>query len=170
MILSFKDRFELAAYLRDYYNSEDSSLYPYYVYMLYDNDVPFYVGISKNWKRIHSHEKDLYNKNHASRKPNFIKDRKIKKMHDEGRPITYKLIGWFRSHEEVYHAEKSLILLYGRKVNNTGVLTNMSEGGGGRAGLDNSEKQKEAARIANKGPKSSETIRRLSESLKTDLN
>ena len=169
MILDFKDRFELAAYLREYYNNEESALHPYYVYMMCEDGIPFYIGISKNWKRVHAHEKDLYNENHSRRKPNSLKDRKISKMHDSGKTITYKIIGWFRNHEEVYHAERSLILLYGRKIDNTGFLTNLADGGAGRTGLGTTEKQKQAARIANMGPKSAETKQRLSDSIKKTL-
>lgn len=165
MILSFKDRFKVAEYLREYYLTEESKLYPYYVYILYDEDVPFYVGISQRHNRVYSHETSIFETN-APEKTNFIKQNKIKKMHSMGKTVSYKVIGWFRNHQEVYHAERSLILFYGRLLDKTGSLTNMSAGGGGRLGLTTTDKQKEAASKANRGPKKPETLARLSESIK----
>lgn len=158
--MDFKNRFEACAYLRDYYSTSCDR--PFYCYIMYDEDKPFYVGISRSWKRLHTHEKEVY----LDRNKNQLKARKIKKMHNTGKIVSYKIVGFYHNLLEANHAEKSLILFYGRIVDSTGTLTNLADGGEGRSGLNNSEKQKEAVRLANSKPKSEETRRKLSESMK----
>jgi hypothetical protein len=158
----FEDRHKAVAFLREYYKTPTAAEKPHYCYILYDGDIPFYVGVSKSAKRLLEHER----LNKKSDRDNFLKRQKIEKMHRTGKPITYQVVRFFTHVIELENAEKSLILCYGQIINKTGPLTNMASGGVGRAGLGTSDKQKIAASIANRGPKSAEVRRKLSDAMK----
>lgn len=152
-ILSFKDRFEACAYLREIGNV-------YYTYLLKHNGVPFYVGISKNWKRIHGHFSD------NKKRVNVLLRRKIRSVERLGDVVEISIINHYPTKDDMFHAEINLINFYGRKIEKSGPLCNLSEGGEG-ARYKSSEKQKEAARKANSGRiVSDETRRKLSVALK----
>jgi len=152
-IKRFNNRFDACRYLREHELK-------HYVYMLMDGSVPIYVGISKNWKRIHAH----FSEN--KQRVNILLRRKIRTMVKEGRSVEVVIVGHFHSLIETDHAERSLILLYGKKIDRTGQLCNLSDGGVGSR-LPSSNTQKAAASKANKGKlKTPETIKKLSESIR----
>ncbi len=158
-MLKFENRYEAVAYLKEH-NKENK----WYVYMLVCEDVPFYVGVAKNNKRLYQHEKDAQP---YAKRTNPLKERKIRSMWRKGIPVKYVIVKFFHSTIEVQHAERSLIMFYGQIIQRTGILTNILEGGDGALGRPASDKQKEAVRLANTGKvKTEETIKRLSESQK----
>lgn len=55
------------------------------------------------------------------------------------------------SEYEIYEKEKEFILLYGRKDLKTGTLVNLTNGGEGLKGYDNSEKHKKVYQYSHKG-------------------
>lgn len=152
--LNFNTRYEVGAFLRPLGKV-------YYVYMLMQEDKPFYVGTSCSWKRVYGH----FSQNED--KVNFLVQYKIRKMQENNETVIIRLHQQFATAEEMYAEEIKLISFYGKKIDReNGILANLSNGGEGRAGLGTSEKQKEAVRKANTGkPKTQETLRRLSESL-----
>lgn len=155
--LDFKDRFEAAAYLRSIPRVR-------YVYMLMHSDQPFYVGVSTNWKRIHGHFAD-----HA-KKVNTLTRRKIRSIDRKGGTVAIKIINHYATDQDMYNAEINLIRFYGKKIDKTGILTNLADGGAGKAGMGMSLKQKEAVRKANTGkPKSKETLEKLSIAMKKTM-
>ena len=145
----FNNRFEAVAYLKTRHTETP------YCYMLLHNSIPFYVGISSSNKRLYSHEKEA--KPYA-KVTNALRTRKIRKILRNNETIQYQIVREFTNVIEAYHAERSLILFYGKVIDRTGILTNLTEGGDG-ACKPTSAKQKEAASKANKGkPKTKETL------------
>lgn len=156
-VMNFKNRFDATAYLRSVSNVK-------YVYMLMHNDIPFYVGISTNWKRIHEHFSD------NRRKINTLLRRKIRKINATSGTVQIKIINHYATYSDMYAAEKNLIRFYGKMIDKTGILTNYSDGGEGRSGLTSSLKQKDAVKKANTGKvKSPETLLKLSISMKKTM-
>jgi len=158
-LITFDSRYKVVAYLKSIERKK------YYCYMLSHNDVPFYVGVSKSNTRLYSHEKEA---EPFAKVTNALKSRKIRKIKREGGTIQYTIVNFFSGDIEIQHAERALILQYGRKIDNTGILTNIQEGGEGSTNRRQSKKQIAAAILANTGrPKSAETIERLKASIKT---
>ena len=154
----FNTRFEAVAYLKT------RAIETPYCYMLLHNSIPFYVGISSSNKRLYSHEKEA---KPYSRISNALKTRKIRKILRNNESIQYQIVREFTNVIEAYHAERSLILFYGKVIDRTGILTNLTDGGEGAACRPSSAKQKAAVSKANKGkPKTQVTLDRLSVSIK----
>ncbi|ASJ79172.1 putative endonuclease [Curvibacter phage P26059A] len=152
-MIKFNTRFEAGKYLRNH------SL-KHHIYMLMDGDTPIYVGVSNNWKRVYEHF------NIHAKRVNVLLRRKMRKMLREGREVTICIVGHFHSRIELEHGERSLIMLYGKKIDRLGVLCNLSDGGEGTR-LPRTQKQKDAVSAANKGRvKSAETRKRISEAQK----
>lgn len=157
-MITFDSRFDAVKYLREIGNKD------YYCYILSSNGQPFYVGIAKSNKRLLQHEKDAQP---YARSTNPLKVRKIRSELRKGNKIQYTIVRFFKSVFEVNHAERSLILFYGKKIDRTGILTNLTDGGEGKPGLAATANQKEAARKANTGKfRSEETRKKLSEANK----
>lgn len=158
-MLYFKNRYDAVAYLKEH--NKDNR---WYVYILTCEGIPFYVGVAKNNKRLYQHEKDAQP---YAKRTNPLKEWKIRSMWKKGLSVEYVVVKFFHSDIEVKHAERSLILFYGKRIDKTGILTNILDGGDGSLGRPASEKQKQAARKANTGKiKTAETIKRLSDSQK----
>ena len=100
----------------------------YYIYLLKDNDIPFYVGKGTN-KRMYQHLSDA---KHDKRKSPTTS--KIKSMLSAGREIQYEKIFETDDLNEAYIIETATIKKYGRIDNGTGILTNLTDGGEGPRG------------------------------------
>jgi hypothetical protein len=127
----------------------------YYVYELWDsqkNEV-FYVGKGKynrtNRLKEHIRESKLYLK---LNKNGTYKVNKIKKLIKNNIEIVEKIIFETDDETEAFNKEKELIKYYGRKDNNTGILTNMTDGGdGGIDGIVLTEETREKLHRASSG-------------------
>ncbi len=95
----------------------------YYCYALIYRGKPFYVGISKTYKRLKQHE------SLAESKVNFLKYNTIKRIKEQGGEIKYWIFSFFNTYAEAQEYEKTQISKFGRICNNSGILTNKSEGG-----------------------------------------
>jgi len=90
----------------------------YYVYILLDNDIPFYVGRGK-WFRVFDHEKV------ASRKGadliNNLKYKTINNIWKDNRTVDYKIFGFYETVKE----SKIIEALKIRECWKLGTLTNI---------------------------------------------
>lgn len=95
---------------------------------------PFYVGISKNKyrKKVHFQPSKL--------KDGSIKSRTISKILSKGLEVGQVILYENLTFKEACDIEIDFIKHYGRRVNKTGFLTNITEGGEGHLGLVHSEK------------------------------
>lgn len=99
-----------------------------YVYTLVDPriDQPFYVGKGQG-DRVHRHVWCIASESKKKR-TNPIRNKRIREILAEGLEPTYTL-KYFAKEAQAYKHEKKLIKSYGRLVDGTGILTNMSPGG-----------------------------------------
>jgi hypothetical protein len=108
----------------------------FYVYILKDNDIPFYVGKgTKN--RMYEHSLQAKRSNKSTHLLN-----KIRKMFSEGRSIQYEKVFFSEDAREALDKEIELIALYGRIDKNTGILVNGTDGGDGVVGYVYTEEHK----------------------------
>ena len=103
----------------------------FYVYTYsYPNGDPFYVGKGTK-SRINQHFLDAK----AGRKLNSFNVRVIKKLLEEDKePIIKKIVDNI-DEELAFLVEEEFIAKYGRRNNNTGILTNNTNGGEGTSGV-----------------------------------
>lgn len=97
----------------------------FYVYLLKDDDVPFYVGKGSK-KRMYQHY-ELATK--TSRKSPVLD--KIRKMVIENKKITYEILFNTDNSIEAYEYETKMIFEIGRRDLETGPLLNLTNGGEG---------------------------------------
>lgn len=116
----------------------------YYVYALIDprNGQPFYIGkgkmidgLNRKYRRIKEHL-DCVDKQ------NPFKTRIVEKLKRAGTPAGYEIICEHLNEVESFDKEKELIERYGKRINNTGILVNMTDGGEGSSGHLWTEDQK----------------------------
>lgn len=150
--------------LNEAYKAIKESDKPYYCYCLSRGiKSPFYIGIGKGRRiREHSYELTAFDKGtHPS--PDRCNKHKLnimRTMKEDGVEIDYQIMSFHDTWEEAVEAELELISFIGRRADG-GPLTNMTDGGEGCVGRPCSDKQKEAARIANSKPKSRESIEKM---------
>lgn len=103
----------------------------YYVYVLYKpNGSPFYVGKGKS-NRIACHENEAraYAKGKTWKGINTFKLNTINKIWKNGEVVYYQIDSWHDENEKAGLREIELVEQYGKKINNTGILTNIRDGG-----------------------------------------
>ncbi len=109
----------------------------YYTYLLLDpmNEyLPFYVG-KGNGNRAYVHDR-----NHSIRDDkNFLRRKILKNLQNNG--LTSEVYFWKEklTEEQAFDLEVKLIKMFGRRIDETGILTNLTEGGEGFSGFDLSE-------------------------------
>lgn len=113
----------------------------FYVYSLCSSDnIPFYVGVGQ-WDRKSSrhiyedHIKESFNPKDNS---NLHKTRTIQKIINSGNNIIVNILFHYDSIDESFNKEIELVEHYGRRIDGTGILTNLTKGGDGVVGFDRS--------------------------------
>jgi hypothetical protein len=105
----------------------------YYVYCIYVDNVPVYIGKGKG-SRMHHHLRNFALHNTAVNK--VLKD-KLNSAVNKNQIKDVKIIRENLSNEEALHEESNLISLYGRKIYDTGTLCNVACGGNQPPSADN---------------------------------
>jgi hypothetical protein len=101
--------------------------YKHYVYgIISPNGNPFYIGKGQKF-RLQYHLVEALNTDNQNLKLNIIRG-----LVNSNKRLTYKLYGFYKTDEYALDVEKFLILYYGRIDLNTGILTNLTDGGGPR--------------------------------------
>jgi len=118
--------------------------YNYFVYELIDprTNTPYYIGkgqivdaAGRRYRRIYEHTK-------MSDTANKLKCSISKKIIKEYGKIPHNIIAEGITESESFDLEIKLIKQYGRRSNNTGILSNLTDGGDGRSGFPHSEHTK----------------------------
>ncbi len=110
-----------------------------YRHIRLDKNEPFYIGIGLN-------ESNNYKRAYWTYERNFIWKKIVAKTNYEVEIVLDNLT-W----EEACEKEKEFIKLYGRKNINSGILSNMTDGGDGAFGMKHSAKTKLKISLAKKG-------------------
>ena len=120
-----------------------------YRHIRLDKNEPFYIGIGKTEKR--AYEKIKRNKfwHNIIDKTNYEVE------------ILFDNLSW----EDAGEKEKEFIKLYGKRNNKTGILVNITDGGGGKLGTKHTEESKrkisEESKNRKRTPRSDETKAKL---------
>lgn len=123
-----------------------------YRHIRIDKNEPFYIGIGTKQPRIHNSIKAEYRRAHeTNRKESYIWNNIVNKT-------SYKIEILFESNDYNFIKEKEIefIFLYGRINNNTGILSNMTNGGDGFIGYIPSKEKIEKHKIFMTGRKQSQ--------------
>jgi hypothetical protein len=104
----------------------NQSPYRHYVYILSDprNSQPFYIGKGTAY-RYKAHETEARMGNDTINK---AKCDLIREIWESGNNISYELLPC-DTHELTFDKEQELIRLYGRRINGSGILLNVDQGG-----------------------------------------
>ena len=112
----------------------------FYVYVYSDlNGTPFYVG-KGHGDRAFSHLKNARKWNATDR--NTLRLHAIREILDRGAIPSIKFVETNLTESEAIDLERELIKQYGRLNNNTGTLTNLTDGGEGTTGHRHTAKTK----------------------------
>lgn len=104
---------------------------PYYVYLLFKPDgTPFYVGKGRS-RRIAAHEQETraYLRGKKWIGMNTLKLKTIAKIMDHNQQVLYEIDSWHDSGPEAGKREIQIVENYGRRILETGPLTNIRDGG-----------------------------------------
>lgn len=104
---------------------------PYYVYFLYSPDgKPFYVGKGKS-DRIEAHEQEAryFMRNKRWKGLNEYKIKTIIDIWSNSQSVSYAIDSWHQDSASAGEREREIIDKLGKKVNGTGILTNILDGG-----------------------------------------
>jgi hypothetical protein len=126
-----------------------------YRHIRLDKNEPFYIGIGSD--ENYSRSRERYNRNGLWKIIATKSEIEVEILLDG---LTYK---------EAQEKEKEFIALYGRKNNNTGILTNLTDGGEGTIGTVITEETRKKLSIAHKGNKS-RTGHKLSEETRLKMS
>ena len=105
----------------------------YYVYCIYVDSVPVYIGKGKG-TRMHHHLRNFTLHNTAVN--NVLRD-KLNSAISKNQIIDVKIVQEDLSNEEALIEESNLISIYGRKIYDTGTLCNVACGGNQPPSVDN---------------------------------
>ena len=120
----------------------------FYVYELCEpTGIPFYVGKGK-LKRICEHELQSRGKVKIF---NNHKCNIIRKIWAKRKQVDYRVVLFTNDEKFAFDKEKELINFYGRVDNDTGILSNLSDGGEGQTGFVFSDEILEKLSLASKG-------------------
>lgn len=124
----------------------------YYVYELIDprNNLVFYVGKGKTrdkLNRVYRRIKDHLNSNDKSNRFKYFLIQKIRKL---GLEVEFRIIKEGISESEAFILEIELIKKYGKRIDNSGNLVNITDGGEGISGFKHSNESKELMSIKHK--------------------
>lgn len=129
----------------------------FYVYIYFDpiTDIPFYVGKGQKY-RSHKHLHQCHNRPMAM---------KIRALKAAGHTPRIEILP-MRSEEDAFSMEETLVCAIGKRVDGSGPLFNMSDGGGrktaGMTGKKHSAESRAKMSAARKGkPKSEEFKRKM---------
>jgi hypothetical protein len=113
----------------------------FYVYHLIDplTNLPFYVGKGKG-NRMSHHMRDVNNGKMPHNNRHLFY--KIKKINRLSKKVICQKIFENLNECDAFQKEKEEILKFGRKINKTGILCNITEGGDGISGIKISKKTK----------------------------
>lgn len=123
-----------------------------YRHIRLDKNEPFYIGIGTKQPRTHNTVKSEYRRAHeTNRKESYIWNNIVNKT-------SYEIEILFESDDYNFIKEKEIefISLYGRINNNTGILSNMTDGGDGFIGYIPSKEKIEKHKIFMTGRKQSQ--------------
>lgn len=117
-----------------------SKLYYNYVLINPETRLPFYIGKGKH-NRCLSHFKpsELNKESHKSNT--------IKKITNSGKAVVIDIVYYSEDESSCLRMEEFLIESYGRRVDNSGILTNITAGGEGTAGIIYTAEQLDQMRI-----------------------
>jgi group I intron endonuclease len=118
----------------------------FYVYALYapNEEDPFWIG--------KGHGDRAYDSATLSGSGNSIyKKRTINKILESGGKVEIDFVDWDLLEEQAFKVEIETIAYYGRKNNNTGCLTNLTDGGEGPTGHIHTEEHKQKISNSMKG-------------------
>ena len=119
----------------------------FYVYMLLDPRkfyLPFYIGKGKGY-RYNDHLGKKLSSDTNQLKKHVIE--KIRKTNQQPKIMIWKSE---LTEREAFALEKELVLRFGRRVDNTGILTNLTNGGEGLSGHQFSEEHRRKIGEANR--------------------
>ena len=120
--------------------------YVYYLFVEGEN-LPFYVGKSfAGSRRLNEHLC-------RAQKGKTIKDNVIRKAWREGKKVKEVIVATVSTELEAFVIEKALIEHFGRRVDGTGILANITVGGEGVMGIRHSAESKQKmsdAKVGNK--------------------
>lgn len=126
-----------------------------YRHIRLDKNEPFYIGIGSDEQYERSRER--YNRNG------------LWKIIAKKSEIEIEILLDGLRYEEAKNKEIEFIALYGRKNNNTGILTNLTDGGEGALGAIVTKETRQKLSIAHKGNKS-RTGQKLSDETKLKMS
>lgn len=106
----------------------DSGKYFLYRHIRLDKNEPFYIGVGTK-KKLAKSNKYLYNRA-FSKERNFL----WKNIVNLNPNYEVEILLESDDYEFIFEKEKEFIKLYGRKNNNSGILTNLTDGGEGAVG------------------------------------
>jgi group I intron endonuclease len=121
----------------------------YYVYELIDprNNLPFYVGKGTILDNKNRRYRRIYDHLNLRDKSNRFKNRVINKIRKHGLEVKFNIIQEFTCESEAFALEITLIKKHGKRIDNSGILTNLTDGGEGVSGNLVSEKTKQLMSI-----------------------
>jgi hypothetical protein len=119
---------------------------------------PFYVGKGHN-NRLYEHRYEAFGKLHKSGRKSY-KVSVIHALWKKGIDFIEEIMFSDLTEQEAFDFEKEMIKTYGRKNIDTGILTNMTDGGEGNFGYVSTEETREKLKIVATGKIKTEEHRR----------